>query len=140
MIRRPPRSTHCISSAASDVYKRQNTNLKGSSITVAYNQGSYFNSITGLFTAPVAGIYMVSVNARIGTNNSTNQLAVLKNGFNTAGNVVCFWETDTNTGTATHFGSSGQVQLAVGDWLSANVLLGNIQFDQNDNWCVTFLG
>eukprot|EP00825_Cyclidium_porcatum_P018809 TRINITY_DN2140_c0_g1_i4.p1 TRINITY_DN2140_c0_g1~~TRINITY_DN2140_c0_g1_i4.p1 ORF type:complete len:148 (+),score=23.44 TRINITY_DN2140_c0_g1_i4:143-586(+) len=25
MIRRPPRSTHCISSAASDVYKRQNT-------------------------------------------------------------------------------------------------------------------
>ena len=26
MIRRPPRSTHCISSAASDVYKRQNMN------------------------------------------------------------------------------------------------------------------
>ena len=23
MVRRPPRSTHCISSAASDVYKRQ---------------------------------------------------------------------------------------------------------------------
>eukprot|EP00825_Cyclidium_porcatum_P020635 TRINITY_DN232_c0_g1_i10.p3 TRINITY_DN232_c0_g1~~TRINITY_DN232_c0_g1_i10.p3 ORF type:complete len:104 (+),score=37.71 TRINITY_DN232_c0_g1_i10:2-313(+) len=26
MIRRPPRSTHCISSAASDVYKRQTQN------------------------------------------------------------------------------------------------------------------
>ena len=26
MIRRPPRSTHCISSAASDVYKRQKYN------------------------------------------------------------------------------------------------------------------
>ena len=26
MIRRPPRSTHCISSAASDVYKRQDEN------------------------------------------------------------------------------------------------------------------
>ena len=26
MIRRPPRSTHCISSAASDVYKRQSWN------------------------------------------------------------------------------------------------------------------
>eukprot|EP00825_Cyclidium_porcatum_P009866 TRINITY_DN15046_c0_g1_i2.p2 TRINITY_DN15046_c0_g1~~TRINITY_DN15046_c0_g1_i2.p2 ORF type:complete len:104 (-),score=26.39 TRINITY_DN15046_c0_g1_i2:79-390(-) len=26
MIRRPPRSTHCISSAASDVYKRQCVN------------------------------------------------------------------------------------------------------------------
>eukprot|EP00825_Cyclidium_porcatum_P051550 TRINITY_DN9525_c0_g1_i1.p1 TRINITY_DN9525_c0_g1~~TRINITY_DN9525_c0_g1_i1.p1 ORF type:complete len:320 (+),score=58.19 TRINITY_DN9525_c0_g1_i1:97-1056(+) len=29
MIRRPPRSTHCISSAASDVYKRQVLNLQG---------------------------------------------------------------------------------------------------------------
>jgi len=32
MIRRPPRSTHCISSAASDVYKRQMrriANVKG---------------------------------------------------------------------------------------------------------------
>eukprot|EP00826_Nyctotherus_ovalis_P029416 TRINITY_DN23241_c0_g1_i3.p1 TRINITY_DN23241_c0_g1~~TRINITY_DN23241_c0_g1_i3.p1 ORF type:complete len:255 (+),score=64.54 TRINITY_DN23241_c0_g1_i3:25-765(+) len=28
MIRRPPRSTHCISSAASDVYKRQTKNAK----------------------------------------------------------------------------------------------------------------
>jgi len=28
MIRRPPRSTHCISSAASDVYKRQEFNLE----------------------------------------------------------------------------------------------------------------
>ena len=27
MIRRPPRSTHCISSAASDVYKRQGPTL-----------------------------------------------------------------------------------------------------------------
>eukprot|EP00825_Cyclidium_porcatum_P038091 TRINITY_DN4346_c0_g1_i2.p5 TRINITY_DN4346_c0_g1~~TRINITY_DN4346_c0_g1_i2.p5 ORF type:complete len:100 (+),score=11.84 TRINITY_DN4346_c0_g1_i2:60-359(+) len=26
MIRQPPRSTHCISSAASDVYKRQGSN------------------------------------------------------------------------------------------------------------------
>jgi len=29
MIRRPPRSTHCISSAASDVYKRQQLQLAG---------------------------------------------------------------------------------------------------------------
>jgi len=33
MIRRPPRSTHCISSAASDVYKRQ---LKRDSILICY--------------------------------------------------------------------------------------------------------
>ena len=40
MIRRPPRSTHCISSAASDVYKRQGKQHPefgpGDTITVAY--------------------------------------------------------------------------------------------------------
>ena len=34
MIRRPPRSTHCISSAASDVYKRQNLEYKKTAILV----------------------------------------------------------------------------------------------------------
>eukprot|EP00825_Cyclidium_porcatum_P001972 TRINITY_DN10912_c0_g1_i1.p1 TRINITY_DN10912_c0_g1~~TRINITY_DN10912_c0_g1_i1.p1 ORF type:complete len:182 (-),score=31.03 TRINITY_DN10912_c0_g1_i1:14-559(-) len=34
MIRRPPRSTHCISSAASDVYKRQVSALRGINLDV----------------------------------------------------------------------------------------------------------
>ena len=38
MIRRPPRSTHCISSAASDVYKRQ----------TYHNAFSYFSDEYGL--------------------------------------------------------------------------------------------
>ena len=33
MIRRPPRSTHCISSAASDVYKRQALSVVAAQIT-----------------------------------------------------------------------------------------------------------
>eukprot|EP00825_Cyclidium_porcatum_P035761 TRINITY_DN3752_c0_g2_i1.p1 TRINITY_DN3752_c0_g2~~TRINITY_DN3752_c0_g2_i1.p1 ORF type:complete len:174 (+),score=25.00 TRINITY_DN3752_c0_g2_i1:123-644(+) len=33
MIRRPPRSTHCISSAASDVYKRQGINAEYMGLT-----------------------------------------------------------------------------------------------------------
>eukprot|EP00825_Cyclidium_porcatum_P050631 TRINITY_DN9095_c0_g1_i3.p1 TRINITY_DN9095_c0_g1~~TRINITY_DN9095_c0_g1_i3.p1 ORF type:complete len:100 (+),score=26.94 TRINITY_DN9095_c0_g1_i3:133-432(+) len=37
MIRRPPRSTHCISSAASDVYKRQQV-----------KQSQQYNSILSL--------------------------------------------------------------------------------------------
>eukprot|EP00826_Nyctotherus_ovalis_P058348 TRINITY_DN8008_c0_g1_i2.p2 TRINITY_DN8008_c0_g1~~TRINITY_DN8008_c0_g1_i2.p2 ORF type:complete len:103 (-),score=34.80 TRINITY_DN8008_c0_g1_i2:559-843(-) len=34
MIRRPPRSTHCISSAASDVYKRQESPCKASNMSI----------------------------------------------------------------------------------------------------------
>ena len=117
-----------------------NVNLKGAAITVAYNQGSYFDSTTGKFTAPIAGIYSVGLNARVGTLNAASQIAVLKNGNNTSGNIVCFWETDTNTGTAVHFGVNGTVQLAVGEYLSANILQGNITFDNNDNWHVTYLG
>jgi hypothetical protein len=117
-----------------------NVNLKGSAITVDHNQGNYFDSTTGKFTAPVSGLYMTTLQARVGDNNGLNQIAVLKNGNNSGSNVACFWETDTNTGTATHFGTSGVVVLAAGDFLSANILAGNINFDGNDSWTVTYLG
>jgi hypothetical protein len=117
-----------------------NVNLKGAAITTIFNQGSYFDATTGKFTAPVAGIYNVTLVARVGTNNGLNQIAVLKNGLNSSGNVVCFWETDTNAGTASHFGTCGTIILAVGDYLSANILAGNISFDGNDNWTVTYIG
>jgi len=117
-----------------------NVNLKGAAITTIFNQGSYFDATTGKFTAPVAGIYSVGLNARVGTNNGLSQLAVLKNGLNTTGNIVCFWEITSTSGTATHFGVDGTVVLASGDYLSANILTGNITFDGNDNWTVTYLG
>ena len=117
-----------------------NVNLKGAAITTIFNQGSYFDATTGKFTAPVAGIYSVGLNARVGTNNALSQLAVLKNGLNSSGNIVCLWEISSTSGTAIHFGVNGTVVLASGDYLSANILTGNITFDGNDNWNVTYLG
>ena len=46
MIRRPPRSTHCISSAASDVYKRQNA--KGLHWSINKNTGQETRTKTKL--------------------------------------------------------------------------------------------
>lgn len=138
-ITMPNRPAFRVNGTGSMPQTTSNVNLKGSILSTVFNQGSYFDATTGKFTAPVAGIYEVSLVARVNTN-STSQIAVLKNGLNSSGNIVCFWEADASTGTATHFGTSGTIQLAAGDYLSANILLGTISFDGNDNWCVTYLG
>ena len=117
------------------------TTLTNANFTVDYNQGNYLDATSGIFTAPLAGLYAVTLNARVGSNNGLNQVGVFKNNSTSGGaNVICFWETDTNTGTAVHFGSSGVANLIVGDTLRVKVVAGNINFDQNDNWTVTYIG
>mgnify|MGYP003683396207 CR=1 FL=1 len=50
MIRRPPRSTHCISSAASDVYKRQHKYLADlKSATLSFNGNPLISEAPGSF-------------------------------------------------------------------------------------------
>ena len=135
----PTRPAFRVNGSAGPTQTTSNVNLKSPQTSVVFNQGGYYNDTNGKFTAPVAGIYQVSLVARVNTNG-TSQIAVLKNGINSSGNIVCFWEADTSTGTATHFGTSGTVIMAAGDYLSANILLGSISFDGNDNWSVTYLG
>ena len=115
-----------------------NTTISNQSID--FNQGNYYNNSTGLFTAPVAGLFHCYATVRVGNNNALNQAALLKNGTLSGANVISFWETDTNTGTASHFSMTGYAKCVVGDTISLKVIAGNVQFDSNDSWGITYIG
>lgn len=109
--------------------------LSGSIVSIDYNEGNYFNTTNGKFTAPIAGLYHVYYNGRVGATNSMMQVIVYKNS-----NISSLmWETAGNTG-GSHFGVSSILKLAVNDTLEAKVMVGSIQFDANDNWGVAYIG
>eukprot|EP00825_Cyclidium_porcatum_P011361 TRINITY_DN15821_c0_g1_i2.p2 TRINITY_DN15821_c0_g1~~TRINITY_DN15821_c0_g1_i2.p2 ORF type:complete len:102 (-),score=32.66 TRINITY_DN15821_c0_g1_i2:16-321(-) len=75
MIRRPPRSTHCISSAASDVYKRQ-----VESKTIKFSFGEHIESIKGR-----AGQYIERLDIK---TDSNQEISVGGNGGQPFGNIL----------------------------------------------------
>ena len=111
------------------------TTVTGSSWTQDFQQGSALNGTTGIFTAPVAGLYQVNLVVRTFTNSGVSSQAVIEK--NSTVIIMVEWAANT---TMNHTGGSTVVKLAVGDTLSFRVLLGSISFDSNDNWSVAFIG
>ena len=80
MIRRPPRSTHCISSAASDVYKRQ-------------VKSCWLNhvQISGLRLSPARSTYVYGVNIMSSSQKINKLFKWIKINFNKQGSFSYLW-------------------------------------------------
>ena len=118
------------------------TTLSGSKTGADYNQGNYWDNSTGTFTAPIAGLYQVNVVVRTNSNSlgTISQLIVYKNNTGgVTGTPQIMVEFGSNT-TMNHTGGSTISKLAVGETLRMVVAVGEISFDQNDNFSVAYLG
>jgi hypothetical protein len=116
--------------------------LTSNNFAVDFNQGSYLNTTSGVFTAPVAGLYQVNLICRNAGNAAYSQLAIVKNatGGNGAGGSVSIMIEFAGNSTMNHTGGSTVLQMAVGDTIACKVLAGTINFDSNDCWSLAYIG
>ena len=116
------------------------TTVAGGYMVVDYNQGSYLNTTTGIFTAPVAGLYQVNIVVRTQSNNNSgiNQIIIKKtSGVTTITAIMVEFGPNTSMN---HTGGSTIIKMAAGDTLKFDVTAGTISFDGNDNWSVAYIG
>ena len=112
--------------------------LTSSNFAAEYNQGGYLNTGTGVFTAPVGGMYQVNLIARYGGSASISAIQVQKtSGGTTTTQVYLEWGGNS---TAFHMGGASVVKMSAGDTLKLIVTAGTVTFDANDCWSVAYLG
>lgn len=117
--------------------------LTANNWTVEFNQGTYLANTNGIFTAPVTGLYQVNIVGRnSGYLSGISQLGVTKNGSSggtVGGTCIMMIEFAANS-SMIHAGASTVIKLNAGDTLACKILAGQINFDSNDNWSVSYIG
>lgn len=85
------------------------------------NRGSHYNTATGVFTCPLAGVYLIHAGYLGGSSGSYSSMYVYKNGINVTAsgmhhNVGNYWKVNSQVFA---------IDCAVSDQLAMRILTGN---------------